>query len=314
MSNSKYQLSPEKRLIGIQVDLSDLKEQTSGIYLLDSRTIQDPSSIFVPNQQNTSVCHQLIDFADKHLLNEDSDNYEDCFWPNALPSLDTDEDDVNDKEENAKEVDYEDVFALKRQTFIEDNSFWTEMKSVRNYIPNSSLESNNNTLEIVKVESPKKLEISGQHSNQQPEMGLSNPVKSILKKISSRSKSIKKAEKMLLAKKVVFNEKVVSTSYDLSSSKEKKLKNDVKGKVSRISRQQESEDKHEFDARRFADEIKAQFSATDSHFIEQYQDGIIIWPTTFFGHPFGLLDQVIQSENYYETESESDFEPDSEIE
>lgn len=119
---------------------------------------------------------------------------------------------------------------------------------------------------------------------------------------------------MLLAKKVVFNEKVVSTSYDLSNSKEKKLKNDVKGKISRISRQQESEDKHEFDARRFADEIKAQFSATDSHFIEQYQDGIIIWPTTFFGYPFGSLDQVIQSENYYQTESESDSEPDSEIE
>ena len=316
MSNSKYQLSPEKRLIGIQVDLSDFKEQSSGIYLLDSRTIQAPSSIFVPNQQNTSVCHQLIGFADEHLLNEDNDNYEDCFWPNALPSLDTDEDEVNDKEENVKEVDDEDVFALKRQTFIEDNFFWTEMKTVKNDIPNSSLESNNNALEIVKVESPKKLEISssGQHSNQQPEMGLSNPVKSILKKISSRSKSIKKAKKMLLAKKVVFNEKVVSTSYDLSNSKEKKLKNDVKGKISRISRQQESEDKHEFDARRFADEIKAQFSATDSHFIEQYQHGIIIWPTTFFGYPFGSLDQIIQSENYYQTESESDSEPDSEIE
>lgn len=314
MSNSKYQLSPEKILIGIQVDLSDLKEQTSGIYLLDS--IQAPSSIFVPNeQQNTSVCHQLIDFADEHLLNE-HDNYEACFWPNVLPSLDTDDDKLNDKEENTKEEDDEDVFALKGQTFVEDNSFWTEVTTVKNYISNSSLENNNNAFKIVKVESPKKLGISssGQHSNQQPEKGLSNPIKSILKKISPRSKFIKKAEKKSLEKKVVFNEKVVSTSYDLSDSKEKNLKNDVKGKVSRISIQQESEDKHEFDVRRFAHQIKGQFSATDSHSIEQYEDGTIIWPTTFFGHSLGSLDQVIQSEDYYFTESESDSEPDSEIE
>lgn len=106
----------------------------------------------------------------------------------------------------------------------------------------------------------------------------------------------------------------MSTSYDLSDSKEKNLKNDVKGKVSRISIQQESEDKHEFDVRRFAHQIKGQFSATDSHSIEQYEDGTIIWPTTFFGHSLGSLDQVIQSEDYYFTESESDSEPDSEIE